>query len=56
MTNNQYVIPINSQQFERYTTSRIEKEKSLVGKVIVGLNNQTKAFMLGNNLISIVFS
>ncbi|CAF0922263.1 unnamed protein product [Rotaria sordida] len=50
LENDQYVIPIHEQQFERYTALRIEKEKSLINQVIVGLNEQneqTKTFMLG---------
>ncbi|CAF3336880.1 unnamed protein product [Rotaria sp. Silwood1] len=47
LDNSQYVIPINEHQFEHYTTLRINKENSLINRVIVGLNNEEKKFMLG---------
>ncbi|CAF2744821.1 unnamed protein product [Rotaria sp. Silwood2] len=47
LANNQFVIPINKQQFEHYSVLRIEKEKSLINQVIVGLNDEEKKFMLG---------
>jgi len=47
ITNNEDVIPISEQQFERYSNFRIEKEKSLINQVIVGLNREKKSFMLG---------
>jgi hypothetical protein len=47
LENNQYIIPINKNQFERYVKNRIEKEKSLRHCVTVGLNNETNTFMLG---------
>lgn len=40
-------IPINEQQFERYASRRIEREKSLVGQAIVGFHPQEKVFMAG---------
>ncbi len=47
ISNDEYVIPINEPQFERYAQSRIEKEKSLINQVIVGFNDKKKSFMLG---------
>jgi hypothetical protein len=50
ITNNEDVIRISEQQFERYSHFRIEKEKSLINQVIVGLNeldDEKKSFMLG---------
>lgn len=41
------VIPLNEQQFERYSKFRIEKEKALVNQAIVGLNDERQCFMLG---------
>ena len=41
------MIPLNEQQFERYTKFRIEKETSLINQAIVGLNEEKKTFMLG---------
>jgi hypothetical protein len=46
-SNNHSAIPITPQQFEDYAKFRIKFENNLVGKVIVGLNDQARKFMLG---------
>lgn len=47
LSNNNMIIPINTEQFERYSTNRIKIEKKIVGKAIVGFNRKEKMFMLG---------
>ncbi len=47
LDNDQYVIPITEEQFARYVQCRICKENSLINQVIVGFNDERKAFMLG---------
>ena len=47
LPNEQLVVPINEQQFELYVSRRIEREKSLVGQVIVGFHPKKEVFMTG---------
>lgn len=47
LPNDDMIIPITAEQFQRYTSNRIEIEKKLVGKTIVGFNCEEKLFMLG---------
>lgn len=48
LDHHQLAIPLNEQQFEFYSTKRIEWERSLVGKTIVGFHSDLKVFMAGN--------
>jgi hypothetical protein len=52
----QYVIPISETKFRQYIQARIEKEKALKNQVVVGLNENTHTFMLGNQDLEIIFA
>ncbi|CAF1582905.1 unnamed protein product [Rotaria magnacalcarata] len=47
ISNSKHVIPIDRNKFQEYAQYRIDFEKSLIGQVIVGLNQEEKKFMLG---------
>lgn len=47
----QRIIPITEGQFKRFVSDRIDKENSVLDRVVVGLNNQKKVFMLGKSTV-----